>query len=367
MSEIYKSFSPEKFYVEYKVEKRLDDYRLDQFVQHYFPTFSREFIKKKVAKGEITIKSRNHTLKPSTRVRVGDIVTFTTWKKELEDEYWLGEKVETEQPQIIFEDSDLLVISKPPFMVTHPTGRHLFNTATTYYEKIYGHTIHSLHRLDRETSGVLLLGKNPTASHQVTSEFENSQVKKCYFFIAKISDNFPQQFPHWAHERLGRMDDLDDREINEDDENRLTIKVHPQNSEQGKHASTLFEKIHSNEIYILALAFPQTGRQHQIRAHANFHGMPLIGDKLYLGNAHLFGRFKDKLATAEDHELMELPRQALHAVGIQFSYKGKNQQFFAPLPLDIKDWITRKFQIDIKVIEEKIHQKMDAYFNNSLR
>ena len=82
-----------------------------------------------------------------------------------------------------------VVTNKPAYMSTHPTGRHLFHCATVYYEqKLNQSTVHSIHRLDRETSGVLLLAKNPTTANQLTVEFENNNVKKCYFFIAeKIS------------------------------------------------------------------------------------------------------------------------------------------------------------------------------------
>ena len=68
------------------------------------------------------------------------------------------------RPKIIFEDDRLIVISKPPFMSVHPTGRHLFNCATVYFESLLNQTIHPVHRLDRETSGVLLLAKNSSVA-----------------------------------------------------------------------------------------------------------------------------------------------------------------------------------------------------------
>lgn len=365
MTEVFKSFTQEKFYVEYKVEKRFDHYRLDQFIQNYFPSFSRQFIKKKIERGEILIKGRAAQHRPSTKVHAGDVISFVTFKKEMEDEYWLGDKVVFEEPCIVYEDMNLLVVSKPPFMVTHPTGRHLFFCATTFYEGIYGHTIHSLHRLDRETSGLLLLGKNPKASNLVTSEFEANRVLKCYFFIAKKESHHPSVFPFWAKENLGRTEDLDNQEINEDGENRLSIKVYPEGSAEGKTAQTLFDCLHQEGDYLLGLAYPKTGRQHQIRAHAAHHGLPLLGDKLYLGDAHLFGRFKDRLADAEDHALVEIPRQALHSIGINFSYEKEYRSFFAPLPQDLKWWIESRLHLPIAQLEKDIQSRVENYFKTS--
>ena len=97
------------------------------------------------------------------------------------------------EPKTIFEDENIIIVNKPPFMCTHPTGKHLFNCATTYFENIHNKTMHSIHRLDRETSGILLLGKEIKTTARLTQAFEDCAIKKCYLFIAKINSYFQEE------------------------------------------------------------------------------------------------------------------------------------------------------------------------------
>jgi 23S rRNA-/tRNA-specific pseudouridylate synthase len=208
MSEVSKSFSTEKYVITHPVQPEQDGWRLDQFVQKCMPSLSREFLKKKIEKGEVEISGRRPPHKPSVKVHQGEKVTITTWNDGLiEEEFWYGEIVpKNEEPGIIFEDSDLLVINKPPYMITHPAGRNLFYCATVFFETIYKKTIHSIHRLDRETSGLLILGKNPRAASAIAVLFENDQVRKCYFFIAHKSPS-ATPLPFTAKERMDREED----------------------------------------------------------------------------------------------------------------------------------------------------------------
>ena len=112
-------------------------------------------------------------------------------------------------------------------------------------------------------------------------------------------------FPIIANERLGTLEETIPRVYNH---------CFPEDSRQGKHAQTEFIDLYQNENYLIGLAFPKTGRQHQIRSHAAHHGFPLIGDKLYNGDPTVFMRFKDFIATEDDHKLMQIPRHALHAI-----------------------------------------------------
>src|SRR5690606_14188470 len=100
---------------------------------------------------------------------------------------------------------NIIVCSKPPFMITHPAGKHLFYCATVYYESIHNKTIHSIHRLDRETSGLLVLGKNSVASNEISNQFEEGLVKKCYLLIAH-KEEIRSTFPFTANERINNED-----------------------------------------------------------------------------------------------------------------------------------------------------------------
>jgi 23S rRNA pseudouridine1911/1915/1917 synthase len=349
--EIEKSFTTERYIVSYPVLSEHDNLRLDQFIMSCMPTLSRQFLKKKIEKGEVVISGRTPPHKSSVKVHYGERVTITTHNDgAIEDEFWHGEAVPRDQaPTIIFEDQGLLVINKPPFMITHPAGKNLFYCATVWYETIYKHTMHSIHRLDRETSGILMLGKNPKTSQKVSALFEEEKVKKCYFLIAHKNPGCTP-FPFTAKERLGR---------NEDAIPQGMIYAHPENSEEGKDADTHFELVLELEDYVLALAFPHTGRQHQIRVHAASHGYPLLGDKLYNGDSSVFMRFKDHSATEHDHEKMQIPRQALHAVALKLPYPDQKQtHFIAPLPKDLSDWMELKHKISHAEVEKMIEEKV---------
>jgi hypothetical protein len=141
------------------------------------------------------------------------------------------------------------------------------------------------------------------------------------------------------------------------------MEVLPENSSQGKSALTDFELIFENENYLLLLAFPHTGRQHQIRAHAAHHGFPLLGDKIYHGGVPLFKRYKDNLTTEEDYLLMQIPRQALHACAIYLPYPDpiNPQSFLAPLPDDLTEWISANIEVNL----DDLHQKIAALTMNS--
>jgi RluA family pseudouridine synthase len=354
MSFINKSFTTERYIVSYPVLQEHDNLRLDQFVMTCMPTLSRQFLKKKIEKGEVVISGRTPPHKSSVKVHYGERVTVTTHNDGMiEDELWKGVPVPRDQaPTTIFEDEGLLVINKPPFMITHPAGKNLFYCATVWYETIYKHTIHSIHRLDRETSGVLMLGKNPKTTQKLSLHFEEDKVKKCYFLIAHKKEN-ATAFPFTAKERLGR---------NENAIPEGMIYAHPENSEEGKDAETHFEVLFEKNDFVLALAFPFTGRQHQIRVHAATHGYPLLGDKLYNGDSSIFMRFKDHVANDEDHEKMQIPRQALHAVALKVPYPDEKQtHFIAPLPRDLSDWIDKNLMISHDEVDELIKQKVTTF------
>jgi 23S rRNA-/tRNA-specific pseudouridylate synthase len=112
----------------------------------------------------------------------------------------------------------------------------------------------------------------------------------------------------------------------------------------------------------MGLAFPKTGRQHQIRVHAMVHGLPLVGDKIYHGGYELFQRFKDMVASKEDHDLMEISRHALHAVALKLTYKGEEKIFRSKLPDDFVDYINLKQFVKINKLEVMISKTLDRVF-----
>ena len=350
--EIKKSFRSDKYVVEYPVPPSDEGLRLDAFVHQFMPTLSREFIKKKIEAGEVEILGRTPPHKPSVKVHAGETVRSTTHNTPvLEDEEWYGKPLElTEEPVVVYEDDKIIACHKPAFMTTHPAGRHLFYVATTYFGTIHNKVIHSIHRLDRETSGLLLLGKDTAAANQVSQMFENDQVRKCYFFIAHVNPG-ARPMPYTAIEPMGPRPGVP---------RGMQMCFSPED----KEAETGFELIVQKAGYALALAFPKTGRQHQIRVHAALHGYPLLGDKLYNGDPTIFMRFKDKLATPEDHEKMQIPRQALHALALKLPYPDakKLTLYRAPLGEDLKVWIEDNLGLTPSEVEHLIDQRIKAWF-----
>ncbi len=349
--EIKKSFRADKYVVEYPVGPDDEGMRLDAFVHQQMPTLSREFIKKKIENCDVEILGRKSPHKSSVKVHAGETVRSTTYNTpELEDEEWHGKPLElTEEPVVVYEDEGIIACHKPAFMTTHPAGRHLFYVATTYFATIHDKVIHSIHRLDRETSGLLLLGKNSTAANRVSEMFERDQVRKCYFFIAHIRPN-ARPMPFTATEPMGPRPGV-------------PRGMHMCNSTESKEAETGFELLLEKNGYALALAFPKSGRQHQIRLHAAEHGYPLLGDKLYNGDPAIFMRFKDKEATQEDHELMQIPRQALHALALRLPYPIEKSlsTYRAPLPADLKRWLNEKLHISSQEIDQLIDERIKKW------
>lgn len=355
MAILRKSFTSEKYEATYYVEESQAGMRLDQFLQIYLETWSRQEVKKRIKAGDVVIKNRAGKHRPCTPLHYREELTFTVHNTTQEDEYWNGELLQRkEHPEVIFEDDNLIVISKPAYMACHPTGSHLFYCATVYFGDKYNQTIHSIHRLDRETSGVMMLAKNAKTSNAMGEEFFNDRVKKCYFFMAKENENYDGRDTFESQERLG---------ASEPGLKRVYIDHYPEESFDGKHAHTKFKVLHRENGYVLGLAFPQTGRQHQIRVHALVRGLPLVGDKLYLGSFKMFQRFKDNYASVEDHQQMEFNRHALHAVALRIKYQGNEQVFRSGIPEDFIPLIESKVSLSLNELNERMQSGILDYFN----
>lgn len=346
MSQIKRTFSPEIYHITYSVNSVNHNSRLDQFLQIHFSSFSREKIKQKISAGDIKISGRDHRLKPSTKVKEREIVSITTYKKDMETEYWSGKPIVFEEDIEIIEETDkYIVINKPPFMSAHPTGKHLFYCATTYLDHLTKSKVATVHRLDRETSGLMILSKNPSFSQKMTTLFENKRITKAYLLIAHVN-NGARELPFEANESLGTRDDFIPN---------LYTHCFPGSSTQGKKSQTRFIEIFRNSKFLVALAFPKTGRQHQIRAHSAHHGYPLLGDKLYNGDPQVFTRFKDGLGTEEDFKKMQIPRHALHAVALKIP-DPVEKTFTAQLPQDLCQWIEQNLSIKSAEIDQKCQE-----------
>jgi 23S rRNA pseudouridine1911/1915/1917 synthase len=233
--------------------------------------------------------------------------------------------------QVIYEDADLLVVHKPADLVCHPTKgdeySSLISRARIYFSGV-GHEVlgaregpepRLVHRLDRETSGLVLIAKNADAARELGKIWETRAVRKEYLAI--------------VHGHVGAKQGIIDAPLGKDETSIVAIKdcVCP----DGTPAQTEFfvEKRFyrpDGSAFSLLRLHPQTGRKHQIRIHLAHIGHPIVGDKIYGGDPDLYLALVERRLTEEQRRRLLLPHHALHAVRLQFEWRGQNYDFTTP-------------------------------------
>lgn len=293
--------------------------RLDVFVQSQLKRTSRTRTQAIV---------RKSAFDPSgARLRCNDRVAaeqrILLWR-----EPWDETPVPTDLP-VIYEDPYLFAIAKPANVPVHPTARYHRNTVVKLLEAARpGESFTLAHRLDRETSGVLLLAKTREADRGIKRMLEAREaVEKRYLAItwgAPVEDRFRVDLP-----------------LELDPEARVRVMMRVAKPGTGLWAATDFEVLARAESegksYALIDCRLETGRQHQIRVHLAAMGCPIVGDKLYGPDPELFARGADGVLTDEDRELLELDRHALHASVLAFEHPITRERITieAPLPDDL--------------------------------
>src|SRR5881392_906077 len=297
------------------VEKTLPHERLDTFLWSQFPTISRGAIQRLMEQGDIRVEG--NPVKATHHPRAGEKIEI----------HWPAARPATAQPQelpldILFEDDDLLVLNKPPGMVVHPSAGH---EESTLVNALLHHCAGQLsgiggvarpgivHRLDKETSGCLVIAKNAPTHLALSTQFAGREVRKIYHAIV-----------------CGRV-------TPEQGEIRAAIARHPTHRKRmavtdgsGREAWTSYTVIERLREATLVEAVLHTGRTHQIRVHFKHLGFPLVGDATY-GN-----RQNKRLSELTGYQA---PRQMLHAhkLGFQHPGTGKKMILEAPWPEDFKE------------------------------
>lgn len=217
---------------------------------------------------------------------------------------------------ILFEDDDYILVNKPPFLSTleDRTGKpNLLALARGYWP-----AAQVCHRLDKDTSGVLAIARNPEAYRHLNMQFESRQVGKVYHAVVDGIHNF--------------KDELVDAPILKLDDGVVKIS-----RSEGKSAQTWFTALRSYRYHSLIECRPVTGRMHQIRIHLATQKAPITGDETYGGKPFLLSRIKRnfKLKKGTEEEPF-MKRMALHAFSLQFNdLSDKRQVIEAPYPKDI--------------------------------
>lgn len=279
--------------------------RLDVLLSRQEGIPSRSFAQNMITTGHVSLSGR--VAKKNTTVTGGATVEFTLPDK-------ISETVEAEEGplEIVFEDEHMIVVCKPADLVVHPAPGHYSGTLVN---RLLAHTSLAstgapirpgiVHRLDKDTSGLMIVAKTDIAYDALTKMIRNREVARCYLALAK--GNF-REANGVIEAPLGRLSW---------DRKRMGV-----NAARSKPAVTKFMVLRRSEGYTLLKLTLVTGRTHQIRAHLAFIGHPIAGDKTYGGSGGSLG----------------LERQFLHAyeLSLQHPISGKKLRFSCPLPLDLR-------------------------------
>ena len=293
-------------------------WRLDHFLKRRIGRLSRTKIQTII--GEQISFPDGRPARPSSPVRAGETILLRR-----------PAPIEPDVPRrfdVLYEDASVLVIDKPAGLPMHTTAKFWRNTLVALLRELYPHEqMEIAHRIDRETSGVLLIARNRAVASFLTRAFARRAVDKTY--LALVKGQPPDE---------GRID-MPLRLL--DTRSRVMMGVAGA-GEAGLPAVTSFRVRRRLRSHALCEAKPLTGRQHQIRVHLASLGYPVVGDKLYGASEALFMRACEEGVTDELLACFDgLPRHALHAHRLSFPHPTTKQTMTveSPLPPDLTAYI----------------------------
>jgi len=320
--------------VRFEVEEDFHGFRIDHYLKRKIRRLSRTRIQEVVrTQLEVWRDGAARRLKPHSPVVTGDrLVIRRPARPEPPCPRSFG---------VLYEDDAVVVVDKPAGLPVHASARYHFNTLTRLLAARWpGGGLQIAHRLDRETSGCLVVARGRAAAARLKGAFERRTVAKTYLAIVHRAPEWderdidlplalarPRQLEHNAPAFRIRMEDATGRD-------------------DALPASTHVTVVERHDTCALVSCKPVTGRQHQIRAHLAAIGHPIVGDKLYAHGDEAFVRWCDRA-----HELSEadvaaefgLSRQALHAAAITFPHPstGEPLTVTSPLPAELRTYLAR--------------------------
>jgi len=293
--------------------------RLDKYLHGRFRNLSRHFLQDAIRSGGVTVNGK--PAKPSLKLQHGDIIQMVIPEPP-------SKNIEPEDIplDILHEDDDIIILNKQANLIVHPARGNKSGTLVNALVHYADHLSSGLgefrpgivHRLDRDTTGVMIVTKHEAAQWKIAKQFENRQTQKTYLAITHGTP------------------DLDADRID------APLGVHPQIREKyairpeiGKEAVTYYEVLEAFRGFSLLKLSPKTGRTHQIRVHLSHIKHPIVADDMYGGKLV----YPWQLADAEQAvEEPVITRCALHAFSIEFRHPTTNEmvKFEAPLPPDMQ-------------------------------
>ena len=312
------------------VDRGQEQLRIDKFLLGRLRNTSRNKIQEAIRAQAVQVNEA--TVKPNYRIKPLDTITITLPEPPRE-----GKMVpEAMDLDIRYEDAELLIVNKPAGMVVHPAfghwqgtlvnglAHHLANLPTGRNGEIRPGLVH---RIDKDTSGLLVIGKTDFAMTHLSNQFFHHTIRRSY--LALVWGTPPGPIGT-INGHLGRS--LRDRKVQ---------AVYP-DGQQGKHAVTHYEVLESFGPVTLLRCVLETGRTHQIRAHLQYLGHPLFSDATYGGDRIRVGQNTGAYRDFVEQAFRLMPRQALHAQSLGFVHPTSGEQLFfeAELPADFAAVLT---------------------------
>jgi 23S rRNA pseudouridine1911/1915/1917 synthase len=302
--------------------------RLDQYLAGVFSDFSRSVVQRVIDAGGVQVNDK--PAKASYRVRQGDRIRIEkpvpTHPTPVPEDIPLD---------ILYEDEYLAAVNKPADMVVHPAKGHwsgtLVNALRFRFDQLSGvngdYRAGIVHRLDRDTSGVILIAKEEQTHRDLSQLFEQREIFKEYVALTagvldRDSDYIEGRIAHHPHDRVKMI-------VSDDEE------------DDGKDAVSYYEVIERFRGFSFCRIQPRTGRTHQIRVHLASIGCPVLADKVYSGRDRLF--LSDIVPGLEsEREELLLGRQALHAHRLRLRHPRRDTilEVEAPLPAEFQRTLT---------------------------
>ncbi len=323
----------EKLYIhhEIKVDPKQESVRIDSFIANRLSNISRTQVEKAAKAGYLLVNDK--PVKANYKIRPNDMIKILMDKPK-EDFTLVAEDIPI---NIVYEDDDLIVVNKEPGMVVHPAYGHARGTLVN---ALAAHLKNSelflqddirpglVHRIDKDTSGLLVIAKTEFAKNHLAKQFFDHSTKRRY--IALVWGDFD--------ERQGTITG----HIGRHPKNRKKMYVFP-NGEYGKDAVTHYKVIDAFTYVTVVECRLETGRTHQIRVHMKYIGHPLFNDAEYGGDQILKGTTFSKYKQFVQNCFKVCPRQALHAKSLGFVHPRTNEDMFfdSKLPEDMAQVIEK--------------------------
>jgi 23S rRNA pseudouridine1911/1915/1917 synthase len=294
--------------------------RIDKYLHSRFSNFSRVMLQTMIKSGDVKVNGK--AVKPSFNLSPGDKIEMTL--PELPSKDIRPEDIPL---NIIYEDDDVIILNKQPGMIVHPARGNTHGTlvnALAFYSDELSSGLGEfrpgiIHRLDKDTTGVMVVAKNDTAQWKIAKQFENRTIKKTYLAIV-------HGVPELTADRIN-----------------APMGVHPRVREKyairpeiGKEAVTFYEVLEEFRGFSLLKLNPKTGRTHQIRVHLSYIKHPIVADDMYGGKLTYPWQLQDAEPAVQDPVIS---RVALHASTLEFRHPTteKIMNFEAPLPNDMQN------------------------------